>query len=64
MHLAHCSGMVQTLGEHSHLLTVVTNRFSYLQVEAMINVGPLFVLEFIIELGMFQNFLFLFLFFT
>lgn len=34
----------------THFLAVVTNRFSYLQVEEMINVGPLLVLKLVIEL--------------
>lgn len=49
--MARSSVLAQILGEHSHLLlAAVTNRFSYLQVEAMINVGPLLVLKFVIEL--------------
>lgn len=43
--MAGCSVMAQILGEHSHFLAVVTNRCSYLQVEEMINVGPLLVLK-------------------
>lgn len=57
--MACCSVMAQILGEHSHLLAVVTNRFSYLQVEEMINVGPLLVLKFVIELC-FKDFEFFF----
>lgn len=49
--MARSSVLAQILGEHSHLLlAAVTNRFLYLQVEAMINVGPLLVLKFVIEL--------------
>lgn len=61
--MARSSVLAQILGEHSHLLlAAVTNRFLYLQVEAMINVGPLLVLKFVRV--MFPSFLFLFLFFT
>lgn len=39
--IACSSVMAQILGEPSHLLTIVTNRFSYLQVEKMMHLGPL-----------------------
>lgn len=45
--------MTQMLGERGHLLhlpAVVTNRFSYLQGEEMINVGPLLVLKSVTDL--------------
>lgn len=47
--MAHSSVRAQILGEHSHLLAVVTNRFSYLQVEEMMGLGPLLVWKSVME---------------